>query len=516
MRDTIEYFFFSLIHRIARRLSFRGAERVGALLGTAVYSITNFRKRVTLDNLVKAFPEKTPSEIHAIARGAYRNYGIALLEFLWASDKPPEVLKPLVRFVNPEVMHRALQRKKGVLLLSGHYGAWEFLIPIPSLEFGVQAAALVQHQRNAKIDAVIDAIRRRFGNSTIPMGVSSRRVLTALAENKIIPLLADQSGPKEAVFVEFFGRPAATHRGVAAFSLKTGAPIVMGFFVRQPDGGNIHLALLQRLRARQLRLVVGSPLEPQPLVLQPDQDLLGLGIAHLLHRRVKRGLAEPLLEHSGGMQQLIRNDGVEHAHAALVKHAEDRLLGFQPASDLPAQGLVGLGQLHQRERFHVALIVADPALAKPLPQAGAEEPVREILAPKTAVGDASLGHRTVQVQHPDQSWPGAAPVGHRQDRAAVRVEAGQDMMAVLPDGFGHDQRRGGIQAPKHFHPHLLGVYEPVLFLGIVRMRANRGPSLRPNRPRQQRFHPRLLGPAFLVGRQPQVAARDQIKLLRFE
>ncbi len=236
MRDTIEYAFFSLIHHTARRLSFRGAERVGALLGTAVYSLTNFRKRVTLDNLAKAFPEKSASEIRAIARGAYRNYGIALLEFLWASDKPPEVLRPLVRFVNPEVMHQALERKKGVLLLSGHYGAWEFLIPSPSLEFGVQAAALVQHQRNAKIDAVIDAIRRRFGNSTIPMGVSSRRVLTALAENKIIPLLADQSGPKEAVFVEFFGRPAATHRGVAAFSLKTGAPIVMGFFVRQPDG----------------------------------------------------------------------------------------------------------------------------------------------------------------------------------------------------------------------------------------------------------------------------------------
>ncbi len=236
MRDTIEYVLFSLLHRIARRLSFRSAERLGALFGDFVYSFTNFRKQVTLDNLAKAFPDKPLSELHAIARGAYRNYGIALLEFLWASDKPREVLMPLVHIVNPEVMRRALEKKKGVLFLSGHYGAWEFLVTASSLQFGVQAATLVQHQRNARIDAVIDAIRCRFGNSTIPMGVASRRVLTALAENKVIPLLADQSGPKEAVFVEFFGRPAATHRGVAAFSLKSGAPIVMGFLVRQKDG----------------------------------------------------------------------------------------------------------------------------------------------------------------------------------------------------------------------------------------------------------------------------------------
>lgn len=236
MRDSIEYFLFAVVHRIARLLSFRTAERLGALLGDAVFSFTSFRKKVTLENLRHAFPEKSEAERRAIARGAYRNYGIALLEFLWASDKPAVTLIPLVRIQNPEVMRSALERRKGVLFLSGHFGAWEFLVTASSLQFGVPAATLVQHQRNARIDARIDAIRRRFGNDTIPMGVASRRVLTALAENRIVPLLADQSGPKEAVFVEFFGRPAATHRGVAAFSLKSGAPIVMGFLVRQHDG----------------------------------------------------------------------------------------------------------------------------------------------------------------------------------------------------------------------------------------------------------------------------------------
>jgi KDO2-lipid IV(A) lauroyltransferase len=68
------------------------------------------------------------------------------------------------------------------------------------------------------------------------MGPSVRQVVRALQEGKTIALLGDQSGPRESVFIEFFGRPAATHRGPAAFSLRNGTPIVMIFLVRREDG----------------------------------------------------------------------------------------------------------------------------------------------------------------------------------------------------------------------------------------------------------------------------------------
>lgn len=235
MRDTFEYVLFSILHRLAQRLSFRSAERIGAVLGELVFACTPIRKRVTLENLAHAFPKKSSDELRRIARGAYRNYGIAVLQFMWSTNKSAEVLKPLVRFTNAAVLHQALERKRGVLFLSAHFGAWELLPASITLHVGATVSALVQRQRNPKIDALLDAHRRRFGNDTIPMGVSSRRVLTALSDNHVVILLGDQSGPKEAVFVDFFGRPAATHRGVAAFSLKSGAPIVMGFLVRQRD-----------------------------------------------------------------------------------------------------------------------------------------------------------------------------------------------------------------------------------------------------------------------------------------
>lgn len=236
MGEAIEYFLFRLINRIARFLSFRSAGAVGAFLGNAVFSLTSFRKSITLDNLQNAFPEKNEIEIAAIARGAFKNYGIALVESLWARHQSAETLISKVRIVNAEVLAQARSLQKGVLLLSAHFGSWELLASSVRLNAGTPFGMIVQRQRNQRIDAALDAMRSRFGNFTIPMGPSSRKVLNALAENCVVLILGDQSGPKEAVFVDFFGRAAATHRGVAAFSLKTGAPIVTGFLVRQADG----------------------------------------------------------------------------------------------------------------------------------------------------------------------------------------------------------------------------------------------------------------------------------------
>jgi len=236
MIEFIEYFLFMMLHRGARLLSFRSAGRIGALLGTAAYRLTGFRKDITAGNLAKALPELTDHQREEIALGAYRNYGIAVMEMLWAGGASEGALRKTVRLRNPDVLMRAVARGRGLILLSGHFGSWELLISGMRLQVGLPFTMIVQHQRNGRIDALIDRNRRRFDNVTVPMGPSVREVLKALQAGRIVAILGDQSGPKESVFVQLFGRPSATHRGAAAFSLRTGAPIVMGFLLRQDDG----------------------------------------------------------------------------------------------------------------------------------------------------------------------------------------------------------------------------------------------------------------------------------------
>lgn len=236
MKELLEYAAFRVLQLTARVLPFRVAGILGSFLGAIVYRCTPFRKSVVHDNLRAAFPGLSRGEIRRIALGAFRNYGIALVHMLWAGGQKDAVLQRVVRLANREVFDAARARGRGVILLSGHFGSWELLVHSVRLNLGEPAYIIVQRQRNKRIDALVNASRTLHGNVTIPMGPSAREALRALAGGNILYALGDQSGPRESEFVSFFGRPAATHRGVAAFSLRTGAPIVMVVLLRQPQG----------------------------------------------------------------------------------------------------------------------------------------------------------------------------------------------------------------------------------------------------------------------------------------
>jgi lauroyl/myristoyl acyltransferase len=69
--------------------------------------LTGYRRSVTMDNLTHAFPEKSSDELRRIARGAYRNYGRAILEMLWAGGQPADALKGRsIRVMH--IVHQAL------------------------------------------------------------------------------------------------------------------------------------------------------------------------------------------------------------------------------------------------------------------------------------------------------------------------------------------------------------------------------------------------------------------------
>jgi KDO2-lipid IV(A) lauroyltransferase len=234
--EFIEYLPLLLLSRIARRLSFQTAGRIGAFLGRLAFHLPLSRKGVALDNLARALPDLPSADRRRIALGSFENYGITLMEFLWSNGRTREELLEIAQLVNPGVAEQYLKPGKTLILLSGHIGGWEMIIQTLRHHLGRPFAAIVHRQRNRRVDRLVSGIRAQFGDYVIPMGVAVRQVMTAIREGHIVVLLGDQSGPKESMFVDFFGRPAATHRGAAAFALRTGTPLVMVFMLRRPDG----------------------------------------------------------------------------------------------------------------------------------------------------------------------------------------------------------------------------------------------------------------------------------------
>src|ERR1043166_3041534 len=127
----------------------------------------------------------------------------------------------------------------------------------------------------------------------------------------------------------------------------------------------------------------------------------------------------------------------------------------------------------------------------------------------TSRASSSLTRCIAAYSHPR---PRPAPIGHRQNRPWVRKQARQKVLAVLPYALRHNQRRFGIQPAKDLHPHLLRINETVLLPLVIRMRPNRRPPLSLESLRQNRFHLRLLRPAFLIGGKPQIAVGHQVSL----
>jgi KDO2-lipid IV(A) lauroyltransferase len=234
--NRLEFILFSFFGFLVRLMPLRLAQLAGRFLGSVGYLAARRRRGIAIDNLRHAFPDKTQEEIKRIALGAFRNYAICISEFLWFPRLTPARLRKLVRVINVDLAEEAHSRARGVVFVSGHFGNWELSALVGGHFTGYPMTIIVQNQRNRLVNEVINRYRCIWGNSVVPMESSVREILKKLSEGQAVGILADQSAPMEGIYVDFFGRPAATHDGPAIFSLRTGAPLVIGFLVRRTKG----------------------------------------------------------------------------------------------------------------------------------------------------------------------------------------------------------------------------------------------------------------------------------------
>ena len=131
--------------------------------------------------------------------------------------------------------------------------------------------------------------------------------------------------------------------------------------------------------------------------------------------------------------------------AALVENAEDRFVALQLASQGGRDASLPAADVHVFQLRDVLDAMFGFAGFQPGREVVEEERVIERLTPDGRIFHAGFGERAVEVQHADQARPGAGPVRGREDRAAMSDQAGEDVVAVLPDRLGHDERRLGVE-----------------------------------------------------------------------
>ena len=147
------------------------------------------------------------------------------------SSYTPETARNLIRYEGLDNYLRAQERGKGVLVLTGHLGAWELSSFYHSL-MGFPMSLVIRRLDNPFVDAFVNRIRCLHGNRVIHKDDFARGLLASMHAGDTVGILMDTNmTPPQGVFVPFFGRMAATASGLARVALKTGASVIPGFLL---------------------------------------------------------------------------------------------------------------------------------------------------------------------------------------------------------------------------------------------------------------------------------------------
>jgi len=226
LKDYIEYVGAQSGAFFARMMSPPMADRFGAGLGLLMYKILSLRRKVAYDNLSQAMGDSLSEiEIERIIKNVFQNLGRTLIEMSRLGKVTTDDLCRII--IADEIIEYAQQAHeggRGALILSAHFGNWEYLCTWFAA-MGYKTDLLVGVQHNPLIHNMISKLRMSTGARIIPASTGVRDVLKALRDNHFIAVVADQHNVS-GMPIDFFNRKAAFARGPATFALKTGCPLL--------------------------------------------------------------------------------------------------------------------------------------------------------------------------------------------------------------------------------------------------------------------------------------------------
>jgi len=234
MRKSLEYRLVVAIARGLGRLPRWLARIFAYLLAIAVHGTFGRLRRVGIRNLSLALPELPAKERTRILRGVYIHLGWQLVEFCRMTRYTHENTRHWLRTEGMENYLAAQARGKGVLIITGHLGAWELSSFYHSL-MGHPMGMVIRRLDNRRLDEFVNGIRCLHGNTVIHKDDFGRGLLLAMRAGQTVGILMDTNmTPPQGEFVKFFGVEACTATGLAHIARKTGAAVLPGFMFWEP------------------------------------------------------------------------------------------------------------------------------------------------------------------------------------------------------------------------------------------------------------------------------------------
>ncbi|MDD5120089.1 MAG: lysophospholipid acyltransferase family protein [Candidatus Omnitrophica bacterium] len=230
----LNYYLYRLGQFIAVSLPLKLVYAIAVILADLHYVFAFRDRRFVKNNLRVIFPQEENRVLRRISRRVFRNFAKYLVDFFRFDKLDLGYINKKVKLENLHYFDDAIAKGKGVIVLTAHLGNWELGgVVIALLGYPFWAVALPH--KNKKVNDFFDARRNGKGVKVIAMGKAVRSCISEIRKNHMVALVGDRDFTEKGVIVDLFSKPTHFPEGPAALSLITGASIVPGFMLRNPD-----------------------------------------------------------------------------------------------------------------------------------------------------------------------------------------------------------------------------------------------------------------------------------------
>jgi len=249
IRYTLVYWFVRFMIWLSNVLPRQAWLSFCGVLGFLAYYFAGETRRLTKKHLAIAFPEKSKGEITVLAKKTFRMLGKNTGEIIRTSKiRTLDDLNKILVTHDYENFEKAHSKGKGVIFLTCHMGPFDLQITNMALR-GLNPNIIGTPLKDARLNELLWQYRNAHGAIAIERGKETFRLIKILKSGGSVALLIDQDTKVKSVFVNFFGKAAATPVGAAVLAMKTGAAIVPTY-VHLGDDGMQHMHILPEIPMR--------------------------------------------------------------------------------------------------------------------------------------------------------------------------------------------------------------------------------------------------------------------------
>ncbi len=232
-----------------RSISLKRARKIATYVGRLLLLFSKKEKHILYANIANTSFDIFPP---ILIKRLVQNMMYTFAEFIKMAYMDIEDIRSMFTVKGEDVLKTALERGKGVLLMTGHIGNWELLGTYLG-KSGYKVNAIYRKPSNDDYDSLIRRFRALNKVKLIENSDSWNGSIDALKKNEILIVLADQNPKNDSPKIPFLGKEASTPKGPALFAIKSKATVICSFVIRTKKGFKIEFKELEYADKKSLK-----------------------------------------------------------------------------------------------------------------------------------------------------------------------------------------------------------------------------------------------------------------------